>query len=109
MLGLREVYGFDLKDFMVSIFEVKAKPKTSRGSEPSFPRQITSRNEDDFIEFKESIVYEVQRYLEAIKTKRWAIGHVGSCNAYGKCSYREVCSAPNDLRETMLSAKFVRE
>lgn len=108
-LAANRLFAVDSSDFMVSIVEVKAKPKTARGSPPSFPRQITSRSEEDYEEFIETLVESVGRYLEAMDSGVWPLGPVGSCNAYGSCQYRQVCSAPKSLRENILSAKFKRE
>lgn len=109
LLGVREVFGIDTNDFIVNVLEVKAKPKTARGSPPSFPRQITTRNEDDFAEYRETVLHSVRQYLEAKKTGVWPIGPVASCASYGSCAYRQVCSAPKSLRENILKSKFIQE
>jgi hypothetical protein len=109
LLALREAYKLDLTDFCVDIIEVKARPKTARGSGPSFPRQITSRNEDDFEEFRETVVKSVRDYLAAIESKSWPIGPVSACNLWGGCTYKQVCASPKSLRENILTAKFKRE
>ena len=109
LMGAREVFKLDTNMFMVSIVEVKAKPKTARGSAPSFPRQLTSRDDNDYAEYKESVVYYARAYLRAIETGVWPIGPVSSCDAYGACSYRMVCSSPKELRENILKSKFKQE
>lgn len=106
VLGAREVFGLDVNEFFVNIIEVKAKPKTSRGQGPSFPRQPTVRTQDDFDEFREVVTHSVRQYLHAIKTGVWPIGPLSACNSYGSCQYREVCAAPKSMRENILSAKF---
>lgn len=108
MLGLREVFGLDVKDFMVQVIEVKARPKTVRGSSPSFPRQITTRTEDDFEEFRESIAYYGKLYLRALEDGIWPQGPVQSCAAYGACQFRQVCAAPKSMRQTILDNTFKR-
>lgn len=108
MLGARKVYGIGSGNFMVNVIEVKAKPKTPRGSGPSFPRQITTRTDEDFEEYIQSVTYYVKQYLDSLRTGVWPLGHVGSCNAYGKCTYKEVCAAPASLRQNILTSKFVR-
>jgi hypothetical protein len=109
LLAAREVFKLDTTEFMVNVVEVKAKPKTARGSVPSFPRQITTRDADDFAEFRETILYNVKLYLEAMKTGIWPLGPVNACNNYGACTYKQVCAAPPSLRENILKAKFRTE
>lgn len=109
LLGAREIFGFDTDKFLVNIVEKKPKPKTAAAKGVSFPRQITQRNEDDFVDFKESLVYVARQYLAARETGVWPMGPVGACTAYGSCSFRQVCSAPKSMRETILSAKFIKE
>lgn len=108
LLGLREVYGIANADFCVDIIEVKAKPKTARGSSPQFPRQITRRDENDFEEFRESVVKYVRDFLQMRISGIWPIGPVSSCNLWGACSYKQVCASPKNLRETILQNKFIR-
>lgn len=109
LLLLRKVCGLDVSDFMVNVVEVKAKPKTARGSAPSFPRQVTSRNADDFNEFRELVVYYAVRYLEAQKSGLWPLGPVLACASYGACQYRQVCASPKSMRETILGNKFSKK
>lgn len=109
LMGAREVFGIDTDKFLVNVIEKKIRPKGPQAKGVSFPRQITQRNEDDFNEFREALVYEARRYVTALETHMWPMGPVGACTAYGSCSYRQVCSVPKSMRETVLSAKFVKE
>lgn len=109
LLGFREVYGIDTKHFLANIIEKKLKPKTAAAKGVSFPRQITERNEDDFVEFKEAMVHTVRLFLEAQKTGVWPMGPIGACTAYGSCMYRQVCSVPRSMRQTLLQNKFIQE
>lgn len=109
LLGAREVFGVDTDKFLVNVLEKKARPKTAAAKGVSFPRQITQRNEDDFRDFKESLVYTAKQYLREIEEDVWPQGPVGACTAYGSCSFRQVCSVPQSMRETLLKNKFIRE
>lgn len=109
LLGAREVFGLDTNTFMVSIVEVKARPKTTKGQGPSFPRQLTTRDEADFAEFKDAVVYSVKAYLAATKTGLWPLGPINACESYGNCTYRTVCATPKGIRENVLNARFARE
>lgn len=106
--GAKEAYGLDSQNFMVNIIEVKLRPKTEKAKGPSFPRQITSRTEDDLLEMKEALIYYVMKFLESTRTGQFPLGPVGACNSYGSCQYRTVCAAPKSIRPNILNAKFTR-
>lgn len=108
LLGLREALGIDVNEFCVDVIEVKARPKTARGSAPSFPRQITTRDADDYAEFKESVLKAVRDYLYFQGTNSWPLGPVSSCNLWGACTYKQVCASPKSVRENILKGKFNR-
>lgn len=108
LLGLRTCFGLQLESFIVNIFEVKKKPIT-RGKDPSFPRQVTTRSEEDFEEFRELVIHSVETYLRAKETGIWPLGPVNACNSYGSCSFRQVCSVPKAMRENVLKAKFKQQ
>lgn len=108
-LGANKVFGISTEEFMVNVIEVKAKGVTGRAKGPSFPRQITRRTEEDFEELHLVVVDAVKRYLSAIDRKEWPLGPVLACTAYGKCTYKEVCAAPQSLRQNILNSKFNKE
>ena len=106
MMALHRLYGIKTEDFLVNVFEVKQKPKTTRGSGPSFPRQITKRSEEDFTELQDVIIESVERYLSAIEKNRFPLGPVEACQKYGGCQFKQVCASPRSMRETILRNKF---
>jgi hypothetical protein len=108
MLGAQKVYGIDTANFIVNVINVKAKPKTARGSAPDFPRQITTRTEEDFAELKEVVLKTVNDYLYAKKHGVWPMGPLSACNSYGACSYKQICASPKELRYNVLKSKFVQ-
>lgn len=93
--------------FLVNCLEVKAKPKTARGSGPHFPRQITKRTGEDLQEWSEVVVHAVKQYLGWRRANVWPLGSVDTCTFWGGCSFLEVCGAPQSLRENILSSKFI--
>jgi len=107
LMGLREAFGISVETFVIDIIEVKAKPKTARGKGVSFPRQITKRYEEDFDEFRESVVEYVRRFAYSTEQNVWPIGPTSSCNLWGACPYKQVCASPKSMRETILRNKFV--
>lgn len=108
LLGVREAFGLNINSFLVNCLQVKPRPTTARGQAPHFPRQITSRDEADFAEFKMSVISAVHSYLRGRQTGIWPLGHVNTCAQYGGCQYLQICSAPVTLRENILKAKFIK-
>lgn len=106
ILIAQHVLGMDVNEFLVNGIQVKEKPKTARGSSPNFSRQITTRSETDYIEFKQTVVWSVRALLQCQAENQFPLGHVDACTHYGGCQFLEVCSAPSQLRENILSAKF---
>lgn len=109
MLGANRVFGLETENFMVNVLEVKAKPKTPRAKGVSFPRQITKRTREDYLELDEVIYKTVIDYLRARREEVWPLGPVGACQAYGGCSYKQVCASHPSLRPTLLQNKFTRD
>lgn len=102
----REGLGLDTNEFLVNCVEVKARPKTARGSAPNFPRQITRRTQEDFEDFRRSVVWYVKQYLECRQSGFWPIGSVDSCAMWGGCGFLKVCSAPDSIKENILQAEY---
>ena len=108
LLGAIETLGIKPAGFLVNCLQVKAKPVTARGTPPNFPRQITTRDADDFEEFRAAVVDAVGAYLSAKSQEIWPLGYVNGCAMYGGCTFLSVCSAPKSLRQNVLKAKFTR-
>lgn len=108
LLAAQKVYGITSDKFMVEGIQTKAKPLTARGGPPTFIRQITTRTPEDMLEFKEVILDAVNNYLRWEATGVWPLGDVDTCAMWGGCSFLDVCAAPSQLRENILSAKFER-
>lgn len=106
LLVARSALKLDVSEFLVNGIQVKERPKTARGTPPSFSRQATSRSEHDIQEFQDTVVWAVRTYLHALDSDVWPLGHVDACTHYGGCQFLEVCSAPSQLRENILEAKF---
>lgn len=109
LIGAKETLGLDGEHFLVNGIQVKAIPKTALGGPPSFTRQITRRNEQDFAEFKDALIAAVRNYLRWSETGVWPIGVVDACANYGGCQYLDICSQPNELKQNILESKFYKE
>ena len=102
----RKNLNYDSHKFMVNALEVKAKPKTNRAQPPKFPRQITTRDANDYEEFTYTVVNLVKHFLEFNEQKKWPIGHADSCSMYGGCLYHDICTASPLIRENIIKATF---
>jgi hypothetical protein len=108
LFAAHRLLGVSCENFIVNGVEVKAKPKTARGGPPKFIRQITHRSPEDFAEFHWVVRDAVDSYLRWKERDRWPLGDVNACAMYGGCEFLDVCSAPAELRDNILDAKFQR-
>lgn len=108
IIGAQRVLGLECEKFLINGIQVKPRPVTARGGPPTFTRQITVRNEQDIAEFQDAVDWCVKSYLAWEASNIWPIGNVDACSQWGGCSYLEVCSAPNSLRNNILESKYVK-
>lgn len=106
VVGVQRVLGLDTEKFLVNGIQVKPKPLTARGGPPHFTRQITTRTSEDIAEFIAVVQGAVENYLRWESANVWPLGNVDSCAMWAGCQFLEVCSAPNALRQNILSAKY---
>lgn len=106
IFGAQKVLNIDSEDFLINGIQTKSRPLTPRGGPPTFVRQITKRTEQDIAEFTEVVEWSVRNYLTWEEKNVWPLGNVDSCAMWGGCQYLDVCSAPNELRQNILEAKF---
>lgn len=108
LMAARECFGLETDKFLVNCIQVKEKPKTSRGAPPHFPRQVTTRTEEDFEEFRKAVVSCAVTLADLwhLDEKEWVLGPVNSCAMYTGCKFLKVCSSPKTLRENILTAEF---
>lgn len=106
--GAIEAFGIVTNEFLINGIQVKTKPLTKRGGPPNFIHQVTSRDDDDFIEFRHAVIEAVSRYMGCKNLQQWPQGHVDTCAMYGGCQFLQVCSAPKKIRDNILQARFQR-
>lgn len=104
----RHALGLTSQNFMVNGIEVKSRPLTARGGPPKFVRQITSRTDQDFAEFIDVVHWNVRSYLAWEATNIWPLGDVNACSMWGGCQFLDACSAPNELRNNIIEAKYTK-
>ena len=104
--GARECFGIESDSFLVNALQVKARPKTARGTPPQFARQITRRDQQDFDELRKATVFYVKQYLDCTKGKQWPMSCPNPCSMYGGCQYLDICSLPDGLKENVIRAKY---
>lgn len=106
IMAARKALDLDTDKFLVNCLEVKPFPKTARAAPPRFPRQVTTRTEEDFVEFTEVVVDSVVRYLGYLERENWPLGPIEACTMYAGCGFLDVCGSPSVIRENILSAKY---
>lgn len=109
LLAGREVLGFDTDSFLVNAIQKKAVPKRATTGGPDFARQITNRTEADYQELKDAIMLNVSIFQANMEAGTWPMTAPGPCSKYGGCTYREVCAAPKQLKENVISAKYKQQ
>lgn len=104
----QQCLGLNTENFMINVFQVKPKPKTSRGKGPDFLHVITKRTPEDIEDMIQSTAYYVSQYIHWLEDGYWPFGTVNSCGNYGKCTYLDVCASPNAIKESILDANFIK-
>lgn len=98
--------GLNVENFMINVFQVKPRPKTSRGKGPDFLNIITKRTPQDIEEALKTVHYWVTQYISWYENNYWPYGSVNACSMYGACTFNKVCSAPEAIREAILEAEY---
>jgi len=102
----QQCLGLDTQNFMINGFEIKAKPKTPRGKGPSFVNPLTNRTPEDIENFIKSTEYFVRQYLGWVDDGFFPYGPVDSCSNYGKCSFHDVCTSPEVIKESIIQCNY---
>lgn len=98
VLACQKFFGLPVNQMMVDGIQV-AKTKCD------LTRVFTYRGEDDFDEFKESVLNTVQNYLDYGHSNQWPM-NTSSCGQYGGCQYREPCSERQEFRANVLTSLY---
>jgi hypothetical protein len=102
----QKILGFETDSFLINALQVKAMPKTSRGTPPDFARQVTTRTQADFDELLYAILGAIGSFMQFEQVGRFPMSAPGPCSNFGGCQYREICGAPAQLRENIISARY---
>jgi hypothetical protein len=103
---IEQCLGLGIENFMINIFQVKPRPKTSRGKGPDFMHIITKRSAEDIESFKQSVIFYVLQYITCLEADYFPIGTVNACAMYGRCSFLQVCESPASIQQNILNANF---
>lgn len=110
LLLAQRVLKLETHGFLVNCIQVKPRPVTSRGQPPHFPRQVTTRSEEDITEFISTLTYYVKQFLHLRSLgeheENFPLSQVGACSSYNGCQFLKVCGAPHSLRENILEAEY---
>ena len=102
----QQCLGINTENFMINIFQVKPRPKTSRGKGPDFMHIITKRTPQDVMDMIKTVHYFVTQYIYWLETAYWPYGTPNACANYGKCMFLDVCQSPENIKESILSANY---
>jgi hypothetical protein len=72
-----------------------------------YARSPTFRMDDELEEWYSETMYRIEEVHRAVE-RNYFPRNPASCNNYGGCPYRQVCSRPLHVRENFLEASFVR-
>lgn len=104
--AINKVLGYDTDQFLVNALQVKPPPKTARGSPPDFARQVTSRNQADYDDLLFAVVTSLGMFRQLQQIGDFPMTAPGPCTKFGGCQFRDVCSAPKELQQNIIKAKF---
>lgn len=102
IIGAQRCLNINTNLFMINAVQV-AKTKQE------FARQTTTRDDDDFAEFKTAVLMTVKNYLYALESGIWQMNTPNPCSSYGSCAYLDVCAAPKKLHANIIKAKWGKE
>jgi hypothetical protein len=102
----QNVLGINTDNFMINCFNVKVKPKTTRGTGPNFLHLITKRTPEDIEEFTKTLEYYVRQYISWTEDGFFPVGPVDACANYGQCSFLDVCQSPSSIRPNILKMNY---
>lgn len=103
----QQCLGLNTENFMINIFQVKPRPKTSRGKGPDFLHIITKRTPQDILDMVKTIRYFVSQYIYWLETEYWPYGTPNACANYGRCSYLSICESPEAIKESIIQAIYM--
>lgn len=96
---VQAVLGVKAQGFMVNGLQV-AKTKAECA------RQVTYRDEMDFIEMREAYIWAVEDYLRCKRADVWPQSAPNPCSMYGGCAYHSICETAHQLRPQVIKSLY---
>jgi RecB family exonuclease len=72
-------------------------------SQPEFMRVDTFRTDEQLAEWKEWAIFTAKAWNHASQAGIYPMNGSSACTAYGGCRFKDVCSAPTNMRGDILS------
>jgi hypothetical protein len=72
-------------------------------SQPEFMRVDTYRTDEQFSEWVDWAIFTTKSWAVANEAKVFPMNGSYSCNTYGGCRFKDVCSAPSNMRGDILT------
>ncbi len=87
----REITGLDIKTIVVNMIGTKIKKRLKEGEEAvTLMRDMSSRGEEDFKEFKKGLLLTVKRIKRCEEFDEWPM-RTHSCPSFQGCEYLDLC------------------
>lgn len=96
----KSIFGLQIKGIMIDAVQIAVG--FSR-----FERGFSFRTEDQLNEWYDDSMYHIERARQATRDNNFPM-NPSSCNNYGGCEFRHICSKAPSVREQFLKGDFVR-
>lgn len=96
----KAIFGLPIKGIMIDAAQIAV-------GFTRFERGFTFRSEDQLNEWYDNSMYHIERARQATRDNYFPL-NPSSCNQYGGCEFRHICSKAPSVREQFLKGDFVR-
>jgi hypothetical protein len=94
------IYGLPIKGIMIDAAQIAV-------GFTRFERGFSFRSEDQLNEWYDNSMYHIERARQATRDNYFPL-NPSSCNNYGGCEFRHICSKAPSVREQFLKGDFVK-
>lgn len=96
----KAIFGLPIKGIMIDAAQIAV-------GFTRFERGFTFRSEDQLDEWYDHSMYHIERARQATRNNYFPL-NPSSCNNYGGCEFRHICSKAPSVREQFLKGDFVK-
>ena len=109
-IAARELLGIDTHHALIHAFWVQKEAKTKAGKplDEYYHTKPLYFDDEQLAEWTSNTLLTVTEIEQHKLSNQWAMDYAASCNLYGGCDYRGVCSLPPSSRQQRLEMDFRR-